>query len=304
MTALLGDKGFHYGRVGLALVGDRDGPAPHRRHAQPGRAGARPGAASPPSAGCSRGAVRGVRGRCRRSRNEVMRVEVGYFVAAFVLCGLLYGVYRQGPAAARVVERGVRDARLGEADGDAGCRRACTGGWWASVRPGIWSLRARVGWHRPAELAVRGGWEWLPGASGPRIGLTFDSDGRSGRFRTRGPTESTWRSNAAENARAGERYAGRTIEPPAFADDGRSVALTNPMAATTFVSDERPAVKRHGYCRRSGRTEALHPHPHCQSRRFAVGGIGLLLTRRPGRAARRGSCRPVPSWPRSRGRCS
>ena len=39
MTALLGDKGFHYGRVGLAVVGARDGASPDRGHAQPGRAG-------------------------------------------------------------------------------------------------------------------------------------------------------------------------------------------------------------------------------------------------------------------------
>ena len=44
MTALLGDKGgFTYGRVGLAVVGPRDGPAPHLRHAQPGRPRPRPG---------------------------------------------------------------------------------------------------------------------------------------------------------------------------------------------------------------------------------------------------------------------
>ena len=32
--------------------------------------------------------------------SEVTGVEVGYFVAALVLCGLLWGVYRRGPAAA------------------------------------------------------------------------------------------------------------------------------------------------------------------------------------------------------------
>jgi cytochrome b len=30
--------------------------------------------------------------------NEVMRVEVGYFTGALVLCGLLWAVYRSGPA--------------------------------------------------------------------------------------------------------------------------------------------------------------------------------------------------------------
>jgi cytochrome b len=30
--------------------------------------------------------------------NEVTRVEVGYFTATLVLCGLLWGVYRRGAA--------------------------------------------------------------------------------------------------------------------------------------------------------------------------------------------------------------
>jgi hypothetical protein len=33
--------------------------------------------------------------------NEVTRVEVGYFLAAAVLCGLLCAVYARGPATAR-----------------------------------------------------------------------------------------------------------------------------------------------------------------------------------------------------------
>jgi hypothetical protein len=35
--------------------------------------------------------------------SEVTRVEVGYFVAALVLCGLLWAVYRRGAARDDVV---------------------------------------------------------------------------------------------------------------------------------------------------------------------------------------------------------
>ena len=100
MTALLGDKGFHYGRVGLAVVGARDGASPDRGHAQPGRAGPGPRAMR--------------RGRLAAAAalfvvfvitpaiaSEVTRVEVSYFTAALVLCGLLTVVYRRGPAPAR-----------------------------------------------------------------------------------------------------------------------------------------------------------------------------------------------------------
>ena len=96
MTALLGDKGFHYGRIGLAAGRARDGPAPDCGHAQPGRAGPGPRAAR-------RGRLAVVGARCswrsccpRRSRNEVTRVEVSYFTAALVLCGLLWAIYRRG----------------------------------------------------------------------------------------------------------------------------------------------------------------------------------------------------------------
>ena len=54
MTALLGDKGFTYGRVGLALVGLGMGLHLISGHAQPGGAGARPGTAGAASAGSSR----------------------------------------------------------------------------------------------------------------------------------------------------------------------------------------------------------------------------------------------------------
>ncbi len=97
MTALLGDKGFHYGRVGLAVValgmglhlvsGTLNQAALARGRARQAAVCWLTAAAlfvlfvAPPTISA-----------------EVTRVEVGYFLAALVLAGLLYIVYRLGPA--------------------------------------------------------------------------------------------------------------------------------------------------------------------------------------------------------------
>ena len=62
MTALLGNKGFTYGRFGLALVGLGMGLHLISGHAQPGRAGPRPRADGRGCLAGRRGAVRAVRG--------------------------------------------------------------------------------------------------------------------------------------------------------------------------------------------------------------------------------------------------
>ena len=95
MTALLGNKGFHYGRFGLALVGARHGPAPDLGHAQPGGARARAGEDRRDRL-AHRGALFIVLVATPTISNEVTRVEVGYFTATLVLSGLLWAVYRRG----------------------------------------------------------------------------------------------------------------------------------------------------------------------------------------------------------------
>ena len=77
---------------------DRDGLPPDRRHAQPGRARAQPRRPG-------RRRVAALRARCsspgcsRRScSDEVLRVEIGYFGATFLLSGLLFGLYRRPSA--------------------------------------------------------------------------------------------------------------------------------------------------------------------------------------------------------------
>jgi O-antigen/teichoic acid export membrane protein len=110
MTALLGDKGFHYGRIGLAIVAIGMG-----LHLVSGT--------------LNQAAL--ARGRARQAAvcwltaaalfvlfvvlptigNEVLRVEVGYFLAALVLSGLLYIVYRQGRSA------GLRSAEASRQNG-------------------------------------------------------------------------------------------------------------------------------------------------------------------------------------------
>ena len=99
MTALLGNKGFHYGRLGLALVGVGMGlhlVAGTLNQAALARGGARLAAAAwLLSAGLF---VLFVANHTITA--EVTRVEVGYFGAALVLCGLLWAVYRRGSQAA------------------------------------------------------------------------------------------------------------------------------------------------------------------------------------------------------------
>jgi O-antigen/teichoic acid export membrane protein len=104
MTALLGDKGFHYNRFGLALVGIGMG-----LHLSAGTFN---------QAALARGRARvaAIAWLCSAAlfvafvaaptiSSEVTRVEVGYFGAALILCTLLAGVYRlgssKGPASPR-----------------------------------------------------------------------------------------------------------------------------------------------------------------------------------------------------------
>jgi O-antigen/teichoic acid export membrane protein len=97
MTAFLGNKGFPYGRVGLAVVGLGMGlhliagtlnqaALARGRNAQ--AAVAWLAAAALFIALMLSGAI----------SNQVTRVEVSYFTAALVLCGLLTVIYRLGPA--------------------------------------------------------------------------------------------------------------------------------------------------------------------------------------------------------------
>ena len=83
MTALLGDKGYPYGRVGLALVGVGMGLHLDLRDAQPGRAGARVRALGVGSVADLRRAVRRVRRqhpdleRGHPSRGRLLRRDRG-----------------------------------------------------------------------------------------------------------------------------------------------------------------------------------------------------------------------------------
>jgi O-antigen/teichoic acid export membrane protein len=98
MKALLGDKGFHYGRIGLAVVGLGMG-----LHLVAGTLNqallARGRATLSAIAWLFAAALFVVIVATPTISNEVTRVEVGYFVAALILCGLLWAVYRRGPVA-------------------------------------------------------------------------------------------------------------------------------------------------------------------------------------------------------------
>jgi O-antigen/teichoic acid export membrane protein len=96
MTAFLGNKGFSYGRYGLALVGLGMG-----LHLVSGTLN---------QAALARGRAQWAAGAWLVAAalfvlfvalptvsNEVTRVEVGYFGATAVLCGLLTLIYRRGP---------------------------------------------------------------------------------------------------------------------------------------------------------------------------------------------------------------
>jgi O-antigen/teichoic acid export membrane protein len=97
MTALLGNKGFHYGRLGLAVVAL--GMGLHLVAGTLNQAALARGRAPMAAAGWLVSAVLFVIFVASPTiSSEVTRVEVGYFVAALVLCGLLWAVYRRGPA--------------------------------------------------------------------------------------------------------------------------------------------------------------------------------------------------------------
>ena len=98
MNAVLGDKGFHYGRIGLAVVGLGMG-----FHLISGTLN---------QAALARGQARlaAIAWLCSAAlfvlivateaiSSEVTCVEVGYFISTLVLSGLLWAVYRRGPAA-------------------------------------------------------------------------------------------------------------------------------------------------------------------------------------------------------------
>jgi O-antigen/teichoic acid export membrane protein len=97
MTALLGDKGFHYGRFGLAVVGL--GMGLHLVAGTLNQAAlARNRARIASVAWLFAAALFVAFVALPTISAEVTRVEVGYFAAALVLCGLLSVVYRLGPA--------------------------------------------------------------------------------------------------------------------------------------------------------------------------------------------------------------
>ena len=97
MKALLGDKGFHYGRYGLAVVGV--GMGLHLVAGTLNQAALARGRASLASMAwlCS-AALFVVLVATPTISAEVTRVEVGYFTAALVLCTLLWAIYRRGAA--------------------------------------------------------------------------------------------------------------------------------------------------------------------------------------------------------------
>ncbi len=106
MTALLGDKGFHYARLGLALVGL--GMGLHLISGTLNQAALARGRARLASvAWLTAAAFFVVFVATHTISNEVTRVEVGYFLATALLCLLLWGVYRRGPSdAAPLVRHG------------------------------------------------------------------------------------------------------------------------------------------------------------------------------------------------------
>jgi O-antigen/teichoic acid export membrane protein len=94
MTALLGDKGFHYGRLGLALVGL--GMGFHLISGTLNQAALARGRAGVAAAAWIVAAALFVLLVAAHSiSNEVTRVEVAYFTSTVVLTGLLWAVYRR-----------------------------------------------------------------------------------------------------------------------------------------------------------------------------------------------------------------
>ncbi len=95
MKALLGDKGFHYGRLGLAVVGL--GMGLHLISGTLNQAALARGRARLAALGWLVAAMLFVVFVAAPTiSDEVTRVEVGYFLATLVLCGLLWLVYRLG----------------------------------------------------------------------------------------------------------------------------------------------------------------------------------------------------------------
>ncbi len=98
MTALLGDKGFHYGRIGLAVVGL--GMGLHLVSGTLNQAALARGRAPVASGAWLIAAVLFVIIVATPTiSNQVTRVEVGYFISTLLLSGLLWLVYRRGAAA-------------------------------------------------------------------------------------------------------------------------------------------------------------------------------------------------------------
>jgi uncharacterized membrane protein YhaH (DUF805 family) len=99
MTAVLGNKGFHYGRLGLALVGL--GMGLHLVSGTLNQAAlARRRAAAASVSWLFSALLFVVFVATPTISAEVTRVEVGYFGATAVLCVLLWVVYRRGAASA------------------------------------------------------------------------------------------------------------------------------------------------------------------------------------------------------------
>jgi O-antigen/teichoic acid export membrane protein len=97
MTLFLGDKGFHYGRLGLALVGV--GMGLHLIAGTLNQALLARGRAHLAAAGwLIAAALFVVFVATPTIRSQVTRVEVGYAGAAAVLCALLYAAYRRSHA--------------------------------------------------------------------------------------------------------------------------------------------------------------------------------------------------------------
>jgi O-antigen/teichoic acid export membrane protein len=95
MTALLGDKGYHYGRFGLAVVGL--GMGLHLVSGTLNQAAlARGHARHAAIVWLAAAALFVVFVATPTISSEVTRVEVAYFVATLVLCSLLWLVYRRG----------------------------------------------------------------------------------------------------------------------------------------------------------------------------------------------------------------
>jgi len=95
MTLFLGDKGFHYGRAGLALVGV--GMGLHLAAGTLNQAALARGRAHVAALGWMIAAALFVAFVALPTiPSQVTRVEVGYCGAAAVLCGLLFAVYRRG----------------------------------------------------------------------------------------------------------------------------------------------------------------------------------------------------------------